>query len=176
MRRGLSKIKKDYSRQDFYKDYKKQPYAVGMMPSRYGEITKDVGMAIMSEIIYNNYKYTIPDLFGTLMVVKYKKKLHNEDGSLNKKKLSIDFNRTLEYWKQIYPDKTEAEIKAIPNKKKFYHINEHTDGYKVWITWNRKIHGIKHFNCYKIRVSRRYQRELARYVKNIKCAPFFEMK
>lgn len=174
-KRGKSKHIFTYTISDVYKWYRKQKHARNVKQSQFKGITTDIADLIYKEMIYNNYRYYMPTNFGFIDIVKYKKGIKTRpDGTIDKKCMRPDWGRTRAYWEEIYPGKSPQEIKDIKGKKVFYHLNEHTDGYRVKFRWN--CQSVGNIRAYIFDPKRSAERELAAFVKNIKDAPFYESK
>lgn len=89
----------------------------------YLEITKIFFSVLLFEYLIWGKLYKLPHMFGTLCFNKCK--------NLNTNKKNIDFNAT----KQVYGEWN----KNNPNDKKtIYHKNYHSQGYGVYLKWDKK--------------------------------------
>ena len=158
-------IHKDYGRLDVYRWWRKQKPYFDISKDLYRKVCYEMSELILKELIFNNYKYQMPCGMGWMDIVKKKYKLPlNPDGTICKRKMKIDWGRTNKYWKE-HPE--------MHGKKMIYHLNEHSDGYIARFRWHRKSR-IKGISAYRLEAARWAKTELAKFIKNIKAAPYFE--
>ena len=167
MIRGKNKVHVDYGAPDIYKHYCKvtgNPHK--LIQSELTEITKEFYSRIMQLLIYDAFEYAFPRKLGNLRIVKYKNKIKlNPDGTLDKRRLRVDWKKTRHLWKELYPGLTDAELLNIPNKKKVYHENKHTDGYNLKLWWDKSTTYVTNYTAYSLKVSRTNLRDLAKALK-----------
>ena len=158
---------------ELYKNYKsksKNPVEY----SKYAEFLKEYNERIMYSLIYDSLEYRMPYKLGFLRLQKRQMTPYMKDGKLCKKSLAPDWERTKNYWKELYPDMTFEEMKDIPNKKVLFHHNDHTDGYSARFNWDKKISTTKNQSQYMFRVTRTIKKELAKYIKEVGIIDYFK--
>lgn len=150
---GIRQIKKWYFKnlnENFYK-YKKE------IRKDYNKIIKDFNKEIINLLLTEAFEFIMPERLGTLRVKKKKTKIKiNPDGTLDTKALSVDW-------------KSSKEL-----KKKVFHINSHSDGYKFSYFWNKRGCNIKNNTIYCLKVVRQNSRKLAKIIKTDKKVNFYE--
>jgi hypothetical protein len=87
----------------------------------YRKVLTRVLAKIAEELISKGTEINLPSRIGSLQVIKYKTK--------NK---SVDYHLTKKLYGEYNKDK------APEDRKKVYHKNRHTDGYKVRLYWRKK--------------------------------------
>jgi len=169
IKRGKNKIKPDYGIKDFFNYYKDNAKEPILDYNKFVSIWKDCSHAISKLIIYRNLDFSIPARLGNLQIRKLKSKVFlNPDGSLNKNKLAINYKASWEKWIKEYPNLTNEEIAKLKDKKPVYHLNEHTDGYRVKWVWDKFTATIKNQSIYSLKMTRQNKQELSKAIKNYK--------
>ena len=141
----------------------------------FSNIIKDFNKEIARLIIDENMEFRMPANLGTIRIRKYKKILKfNEDGTIIKKYLGIDWPATIKHWGELYPDKTEQEIRLIKGKPRLRYLNEHTDGYVFKLYWNKHRCAIVNKRFYRLVLSRTNKRRIAYQLKNNSNANYYE--
>ena len=158
------RIKVDYGAKQIYDYYKLNsldPYGY----SDYTFLLQLINTSISEAIIYNGFNFKLPFKVGDVSIVKQKLRPKiTKSGKLNMGLNSINHKATQELWKRIYPDKTKEEILNLPEIKRVYHRNEHTNGY--FFKWHFQpfyLYGTE-LRCYKFKASRKNNRELSSYL------------
>ena len=108
MDRKIRRSKKAYTFADMYRE---MPIEVDY--SLYKRVLDEMCAVILEHILERSDGFKMPYGLGFIQVGKYRPK------ELTPKSLSIDYNASIEYGKQIY------------------HLNEHSDGYKYRFYWSR---------------------------------------
>jgi hypothetical protein len=121
-------------------------------PKLYGNILKDFNKAIMSEILYDNFEYTLPSMLGELSIKKYTK------STLEIAKLPIDWKETKSMW--------EEDPETREQKKLIRQLNDHTNGQIFRFKYNKKKARYKNKSVYKFLACRTAKRELATALKD----------
>ena len=160
-KRGLNKVKTDYTQDDLYKYYKKTSnYDLGLKKIKFNKMIKKFNREIIKLILYKNFEFKMPYTLGSLRI----RKGHgpdiqcDEDGNLIKRKLLVDYKRTRELW--------ERNPEAKKEKKIVLHLNEHTDGYVYGFYWNKTRTKIRNKESYKFKSSRTNARWLNTVIKD----------
>lgn len=105
----------------------------------FSEIIKEFNLELSRIIIEEGTEFKLPVRLGFFRIKKYKKKIKiNPDGTVDKSKMSVDWQKTRQQWAKEYPGLSNEELKKIKGKTLIYHLNEHTDGYKFFLYWNKK--------------------------------------
>lgn len=166
MIRGKAKYKPDYKLKDVYDYYVKETYmkhfksafmdsADFVLPySIYKKLLSDYFKKIINFVVEDCGVFKLPLGFGELRVQKKKMPV----GSLLKyRKLRIDF------------------AKFNKTGKKIYHLNEHRDGYRYSIRWDKRgSTALIYKNVYKFIPTRTTNRRLAYILKNDFTKDYFE--
>ena len=140
MARRIRKNKQSYTIYDIYNNYDKRkdvPYSI--FKSVIDKLNQDI-----LTTLYNGQDYVLPQLLGSVQIVKYKPKHYNS------KSLSIDFN----------------ESKKLD--KRIYHLNEHSNGYKFRLYWSKLPFSFTNRYKYQLCFTRANKRKLAQLIFNNK--------
>jgi hypothetical protein len=170
LQRNKNKNVVNFKSDDIYKFYKKNYSETNTIVSKavFMNIIKEFNDEIFNYMIYSNMEFYMPARLGTMFLksseVTYEL---NEDGTINKSSLRVDYKKTLELWKKEYPELSLEEIKKIPDRKRVYHLNEHTDGKRVYVHWNRLTCEVRNKKAYRFLATRTNKRKIANAVKTI---------
>lgn len=161
-----SKIKVHCGLTDFYKYYKKN-YENIVDYSLYAKVIKEINEAISNAIIYDGFNFKLPIRLGYISIVKKKYKIKlDEDGIPIINWRAIDYKATKELWQELYPGKTIEEIKKIPNVKRVYHRNQHSNGYFFRWNYDKFTSNVPNKSAYFFRPTRTNTRALSSYIKS----------
>jgi len=130
-----------------YQHYYRANYSNCVGWNKYRNIWKDIATELMEEVIITGYEWKLPCGLGTIRMKKYKPKLRFKEGRLDPKILHIDYNETRILW--------ENDLDAREKKIKVYHLNSHSDGYKVVLDWLKpftKTSKVRKFRFYPTRI------------------------
>lgn len=128
------------------------PYA------QFAKILEMTNEAMMEAMMKENMTMKLPYRLGEVSIKKYKRKTENEDGSMNKRKLSVDWKETKILWAE--------DPEAKKDKILIYHLNRHTLGYKYMWHWYRGVSNIKNVRLYRFYPLRKWKRGLAAMLLN----------
>ena len=172
-RKGNPGKRKDVGEMDFYKFYK-QNSSKPVDKRTFTDFSKKLGAGIVRLITFDGVDVIFPWRLGSVYLKRVESKIYfNEDGTIDKRKNRIDWERTLKHWEVIYPNLSMDEIRSIPNKKCFYHLNGHSDGYKYRWYWDKVTSNVKNQNFYNFKPVRSIKRELTEYIRitnnKVKC-------
>lgn len=126
---------------EMYKYFKGKPkkYDKVIDYTTFAKVVKEFNKEVVRLMIEEGAEFKMPDRLGSLRIKKYKGKItFNEDGSIKKKRLAVNWKETWELWDKEYPGILRTHMKEIPNKPLVYHLNEHSDGYRFFPYWNKK--------------------------------------
>lgn len=141
----------------------------------YSNIIYDFNKELSRLLIEENVEFKMPLRLGTLRIRKYKRKIrYNEDGTLKKNRLVVNWNQTLKLWAKIYPGLNKTELKAIKNKQVVYHLNEHTDGFSLMLYWYKRACNAINKNVFSVHLTRTNDRYMAKVVKTNKSVNYYE--
>jgi len=113
-------------------------------------------------IIYDSFIFKMPFQLGVIYIRNIKSRMRlKEDGSLDKRNLVPDWQRTKALWAKLYPGLSSAELKLIKNKKIVYNTNIHTNGCKFVVHWEKKRCNVRGHGPYEFVFARSNKRELA---------------
>jgi hypothetical protein len=141
----------------------------------YCEVIRLFNKKAKDAIIYNSWVFKLPYRLGTIYIKKIKITLAlDENGEVDTRKLVPDWPKTHALWSRIYPDKSKIELKEIRNKKIVYLLNEHTDGYKFIVRWQKKYCNVAGHGPYEFVFAKDNRRELARLLKSNPNITYYE--
>lgn len=153
--RGVNKIQHPYTIQDMYKVYIKDidedsPYYVSYKV--YKTVLSLYFKKVTDVLFEESLKFKMPNNLGLFQITKKPRNLktcmtHNSQ---------IDWENTIKYGKKIF------------------HVNEHSDGYRYYFTWEKKGM-LKNITKYRFVPTRSNKRKLAYYIKN-RIRDYFEVK
>jgi hypothetical protein len=149
----------DLASQDFYKFYTaavKKPIPYSILKDLYKELFKE-----LSTLIINGEEIEIPNI-GFFSVRSFMPTRFKEDKFV---KPPVDFKRSWEYWRKIYPGKTDEEIKLIKNKPVLRYENRHSKGLAFRFYWNTRKLAIIGKNVYNFKATTGNKRALAEVIK-----------
>lgn len=148
--RSEGKFKSDYKLKDIYKLYKEENFeGLQVEYSLYSKVLKDFNKLLVEHIIEDPEGIKLPLNLGHIRVRKSKVDLT--------KSLIPDWKATNELW-----DRNE---KAKADKKLVYHLNEHREGYKYKILWDKSRAKVKNKTFYFFIPTRNFKRTLAKTLK-----------
>jgi hypothetical protein len=140
-KRGKGVYKRDYGRSDIYKFYKKNTVKELQVDYKtFGSICDDFNKLIIDDILINSEEVKLPIRVGFIRIKKTKMNF------TDKNTLRVD-------WK---------ESKKL--KKRIYHLNSHTGGYKYRFYWKKGA--IKNITAYSFIPTRTNSRRLASILKD----------
>lgn len=114
-------------------------------------IIKDFNKDLAKLIIEEGVEFKMPVRLGSVRIRKYKKKIKlNPDGTIDKRNMSPNWFETKKLWADMYPGLSRQDLKQIRNKPIVYFLNEHTDGYKFILYWNKKGSNASNRKVYSI--------------------------
>lgn len=136
---------KSYTGKDFYKSYlnyigDNELYYIDYKTFR--AIINDYFKYLRDELLENGRELKLPCRMGTLQVVKHKPKEYTG------KSLRIDYAESKKYDKVIY------------------HLNEHSNGFKYRVHWNKQTMLTKNKTKYQLIMTRANKRRLAFIIKH----------
>jgi hypothetical protein len=140
--RGKNKIKQPYTLPDMYKAYVEEYPEGNIYYISYKDfiaINEEFYKRIMEEVMYRNATFKLPFRMGYLKIIKRKINFKN--------KLAIDW-------------KTTNDI-----GRKVYHMNDHSGGYKYIFKWIKTNIIAQNKYLYRLVITRKYKRELAKLIK-----------
>lgn len=142
----------------------------------FGSIIKDFNKEVSRLIIEEGVEFKMPLRLGSIRIRKYKRKIRfNEDGSVDKSRLAVNWPPTKELWAKEYPGLSKAELKEIKNKPLVYHLNEHSDGYSFLFYWNKKGSNAVNRSIFSMVFTFTNDRHLAEIIKSdIKKVEYYE--
>ena len=140
-KRGKGNYKRDFGCKDIYKFYKKDTIKELQIDYKmFRDICDEYNQLIVEEVLINSETVRFPVRVGTFRVKKTKMKF------TDKNKLMIDWKKSKEL------------------KKRIYHMNEHTGGYKYRFFWKKGA--IKNISAYAFIPTRTLARRLASILKD----------
>src|SRR3972149_11029795 len=143
--------------------YTKQELSAGACVSYkdYSNVLRDFNRVLSRLLIEENVEFKMPLRLRTIKIRKYKKKIrYNEDGTLKKQSMAVNWKATKLMWEEIYPGLTRVELKAIKNKSVVYHLNEHTDGFGFMLYWFKRGSNAINKSVYSVKLTRTNDRYL----------------
>jgi hypothetical protein len=169
---GLPEIYRFYKNKFTFRERKDNGFVSRKV---HNSILNNFNKELSDLIICKGLEFTMPLRLGTLRVRKYKRAIRLfPDGTIDKRKMNVDWNATKKMWCNEYPGKTMQEIKLIHPKKVVYFLNEHTDGYRYLLYWNKKGSNAINRKVYSVRFTRDNDRLLAKVLKTDNQICFYE--
>jgi len=130
---------------------------------------------VKDALIYDSFIFRMPFGLGTLYIKKIKMYFKlTPDGSIDKRKLVPDWNKTVKLWEKLYPGLSKAELKKISHKKIVFFMNDHTYGYKFTLHWEKKYCRIPNSGPYEFIFAKDNRRELATVLKSNPNITYYE--
>ena len=168
MKRSKGKIEIHCGLKDFFKFYKERYTKDNLVEyDVYAKVIKELNETIAKAIIYDNYDFKMPGRLGYLNIIKKKHKLKmDENGKVDTRYLPVDYQATKKLWAKEYPGLTEEEILQIPDRKRVFHKNMHSDGYIYSWYFDKYTSNAKNKSVYYFKPTRTNSRELAAHVKS----------
>mgnify|MGYP006969471479 FL=1 len=168
MKRSKSKIEIHVGINDFYKYYKDNNTKNPLIDRKlYSKVIKENNEAISNAIIYDGMEFKMPARLGYLSVIKKKHKLKfDENGKVDVRYLPVDYQATKKLWARIYPGLSEEEILKIPDRKRVFHKNMHSDGYIYSWYYDKYTSNAKNKSVYYFKPTRTNTRNLAAHIKS----------
>ena len=150
--RTEGKFKSDYKLKDVYSIYLENNYE-GLQVDyiTFSKVIKDFNLLLTDFIIYNPEGIKLPLNLGYVRIRKSKVNLARRD------KLIPDWKATNDLW--------DSNPSAKEKKTLMFHLNEHRDGYKYKIFWDKSIARIKNKSFYFYIPARAFKRKLAHILK-----------
>lgn len=133
-------MNKSFTIRDMYKQYKQIDENVSYL--RFKRILEQINTNILDSILNASESFKMPCRLGSVCVVKYKPKTYTD------KSLSVDYKLSNELGKKIY------------------HLNEHSDGYKYRLYWDKQKKQIPDLYKYRLNFVRQNKRKLAQLIFN----------
>lgn len=152
--------KADYKVKDIYDDL--QPEGVDYRT--FAAFITECNEALMFAMIDENLTLSLPSM-GYLSVQKHKPKILRKDGTVRKRSMKVNFGETWKLWRSKWPDLSDQEIKALPDKPLVYHTNKHTDGYVFKFIWDKFTSSMTGKSFYKLKPAREFTRHLSKQLK-----------
>lgn len=173
-KRGKRKVLAAYASNDIY-DYYKTHYDRVVSKSVFMKILKDLYAEIMNMIIFENLDFVLPAHMGSLRIKKKKIELSiNKDGKLDKRRFTVNWKKTKEYWGKLYKDKTAEELKEIKDKPVIIELNEHSDGYRYTWFWDKTTCNALNQSAYYFDAIRKYDTLIAKASKTVRDLNYYE--
>lgn len=136
---------------DIYKFYREQYPFHKIKVNKFNGICRDINLRIAHAIITESFEFKLPYRLGFLSIVKNKQIVEVVNGKIKPRKANIDWGLTRKTWKEDYPGKSIKELKEIKNKKLYYRLNEHTDGYIMKFKWSTSGCNVPNYKGYKFK-------------------------
>lgn len=153
--RGKGRVKADYKFKEIYDFYKELNGEKALPKSVVMEIYKRLFPEIVKLMVFDNLDYRMPARLGYIRVKKKKIEVKlDSEGNVDARRLSVNWKKTLEYWRKLYPGKTREEIKEIEDKPVIRELNEHSGGYRVIWYWDKTTCNLKNQTAYYIDMTR----------------------
>jgi hypothetical protein len=164
--RGGNKIQADYTFTDFYKEYKKSAKKpINKKDAR--EIIQKYNTEMLKKVIYDGFDFPLRPKLGSIRIRKFDNSLKlNENGEI-RNKLSPNWTKTVQLWKNKYGDLSPEELKEIEDKPIVYHLNEHTDGIIFKWFWDKVTCTVPNQSAYSLSIIRQMKREAAQAWKKV---------
>jgi hypothetical protein len=168
-KRGKQKIDNHITIIDGYKEYIK----AGNTPISSKDFTaihKEINDSVLKLIRETNFVYTLPQKMGRLRIKKFKPRVKiSPEGELNWKQMRVDYKKTWEYWRGLFPGMSDDQILEQPHEKrpKVYHYNNHSAGYRYKHFWDKSSAYFKGKTAFVFKPVRDVSRALPIFLKSL---------
>lgn len=133
---------------DSYQQYKESSKENSVNKKLYLKLTAEYNKFMISKVLKGE-KIALPMRMGTLQVVGKKQKVRfDEDG--NVVGLAPDWVKTKALW--------EKDEKAKKERKRIFHLNQHTDGVRYTYFWSKNRVIVENKTLYALRMTRENKR------------------
>jgi len=154
-KRSAGKANSDFKLSDAYKIFTQNSDDV-VTWDKYKRICIKFNEFVVNELLFKGRDFTIP-FIGSLSIRKRKIDPKYVDGKLViPKLLPIDYKATM-----IYRAKHPED-----SKKVIYQLNKHTDGYRYFISWDKRAVDLLNQSVYVFKFTRTHSRALAALLKD----------
>jgi len=138
-------------------------------------VLRDFNQEITRLMVEHGAEYKMPVRLGSIRIKKYKRAIRlNEDGSVNKNGMGVNWPESKSLWAREYPGLTPEELKKIRNKPLVYYLNEHTDGYRFILYWNKNGSNAKNRRLYSFVFTSVNNRYLGAILRSNKKPEYYE--
>ena len=174
-KRGKRKIIIDYGIRDIYKFYRKNvenPLSI----HKFISVLTKFHDRITDEMVGNNYEFFMPARLGTMYIRRREVKLYidKKTNKIATRVLRVDYKKTKEKWKELYPDKTSEEIKQIENKPLIFNLHQNTDGkYAQWY-WDIRTCTCPNKSAYVFEPVRANKEKISDYINTFNKVDYYE--
>jgi hypothetical protein len=132
----------------------------------YCSVIREFNNKLAEALINEALEFTMPYRLGKLRIKKFKQNIRLDvNGDIDKKNMPVDWKSTKELWKKEYPGKTMEEIRKIEGKKRIFHLNEHTSGYRCKLHWDKIGCNVRNNRIYSAMFTFSNRRKLASMLK-----------
>ena len=142
----------------YVKNYKKK-YKPLVDNKTYHRVLEEFNKKVCHEMIYNAFELRLGRL-GKVRGVQFKVQPREDLSNINKV-YPIDFKRTLDLWKEEYPDKEIEEILEIPDRPIIRHRNKQTNGHRCKWYWDKRNSTVKNVKFYNLVMTRGNKRAMS---------------
>lgn len=143
------KVKVTASLQDAYKTYRTTNKK--LRKREYLDVCYDITEVISDMIIRESLEFKLPYRTGHLRIKRIPQKLKLKDGRIDVNKNVIDWTATWDAWYEMYPNKTNKEIRVLKDKWVIFQTNDHTDGQIMRWYWDKRFCAIKNSSIYRFK-------------------------
>ncbi len=137
---------KYYKQGDIYNHYKER--GGKLTQGEFGRICRLFNAKVYDKMIKDGFDFRIPYKLGNLGIMSFKPKIKVEDGKIVRNNFPIDWRRTRELWKEMYTEEQMKDLKNVKNKPLVYYENDHSDGYRMIVRWDRSMVSMKGVGLY----------------------------
>ena len=109
------------------------------------------------KMVVTNNEYPLPCRMGRISLEKIKKQIKIDENGRLINKPPVDYKATRELW--------NSDSEAKEKRLKVYRKNEHTDGYRLYITWNKSTTQLYKRAHYRFEAVREFKREIPKILK-----------
>jgi hypothetical protein len=131
------------------------------------KIINEINESVSKAMIFNSYEFKMPNILFKISVIKKKQRFKlDENGNPVTKWLPVDYQATKKLWKEIYPGKTEEEILQIPDRKRVFQRNKHSNGYIYSFFLDKFRSNCRNKSIYFYEPTRTNARMLSKHIKS----------
>jgi len=103
---------------------------------------------LLEDMAKHGVEFIMPSALGKMSFTMHPNKIKlNDRGDLDTRNISVDWYETKKLWLE------DPEMRKA--KKRIFHLNEHTDGYKIKFNWERpRVTKVRNQRMYKFSLAR----------------------
>ena len=137
---------KVHTQGDVYKHYLKRGGKLSQ--GKFSDVCRGFNARIYDKMIKDGFEFKLPYNLGMLRIKAIKPKIKTLNGEIIKNSYPIDWPRTRKLWEEMYSKEEMSHIRDVKDKPLVYHENDHSNGYRMIVVWDRSLIGLKGTGMY----------------------------